>query len=146
MAKSLEENFIDWECSAFGFGYGSGEIHVLPALKKFFDLCPENAAYDYQVLEHKLTPTVAWLLINTLASDSVGCLQYGTSPRGAWLTKRGKALKAFIASKTARELIRLVTCHPIDYNVCYPNSCNCSPVGYIKGKVCDNPFWNKDVY
>jgi len=25
MAKTPDENFIDWEADAFGFGYGSGD-------------------------------------------------------------------------------------------------------------------------
>src|SRR5262249_17795734 len=54
MSKTLEDSFIDWESSAFGFGYGTGELVVLPVLKRFFELCGGGSAgrqYDYEELE-----------------------------------------------------------------------------------------------
>jgi hypothetical protein len=143
MTKTLDENFIDWEGNTFGFGYGSGEPHTIPALKRFFELCQENGAYDYQLLECELSPTVAWLLINILASDRISVLEYGTSPRYAWLTDEGAALKKFFASKTPDELVSLATEYDHNYVHCYPDACNCGPDGYAKGAVCKNPFWKR---
>jgi hypothetical protein len=30
-----DKHFIDWETDVFGFGYGTGEPHTLPALRLF---------------------------------------------------------------------------------------------------------------
>lgn len=143
MPKTLDESFRDWEGSAFGFGYGTGEPHTVPTLKRFLELCPESGAYDYKVLEAELGPVVAWLLINALAQHKIDMLEYGTSPRHAWLTDKGKRLKAFTASKTADELVEIAASRNEDDNICYPDACNCGPTGYQAGVVCDNPFWVK---
>jgi hypothetical protein len=140
MAKTLEENFRDWEGNTFGFGYGSGEPHTIPALRRFLELCnqgPYGHSYDYQKLETELTPTVAWLLINILCKADI--LEYGTSPRGAWLTKKGERLKEYVISHTDDELVETATNYNEDYSPCYPNVCNCGE--YEKGRVCVNPFW-----
>lgn len=143
MAKSLEENFADWEGSVFGFGYGSGEEHVLLVLKAFFAAIGMEASldrYDYRRLEATLTPPVAWLLINALCRADV--IEYGTSPRYGWLTPQGKALAAFIEPRTAEELTCICTKHSEDYVPCYPDDCNCAPSVCEVGKKCQNPFWN----
>lgn len=141
MPKTPEENFIDWEGHVFGFGYGTGEPHVIPALKRFFELCREDGGYDYKALEDGLTPVVAWLFINVLAGRNVDVLEYGTSPRYAWLTEQGKKLQMFLRSRTADDLIELVTGYDENYTHCYPDACNCGPEGYEKGRGCHNPFW-----
>jgi hypothetical protein len=143
--KTIEDYFTDWESSAFGFGYGTGEAYILPALKRFFELClmPGEGGYDYRILEAELTPTVAWLLINALARHQVDAIEYGTSPRYGWPTPRGVALKNFLASKTADELYDLAAGQTEDYVRCYPDACNCGPKGYEAGRVCGNPFWAK---
>lgn len=146
MAKTIEQSFIDWEGSAFGFGYGTGEPHVVPALKTFLSMCdggPFGHSYDYQKLEAALSPTVAWLLINALCQHNIGAIEYGTSPRFGWLTPQGEALKAFVATKTADELIEIVTDFDPDYIRCYPDACNCGPNGYEAGRKCVSPFWGK---
>ena len=139
--KTADEYWIDWEGSTFGFGYGTGEPHTIPALKRFLELTPEGRGYDYTELERELGPAVAWLLINALARHGVDILEYGTSPRFAWLTKEGVALKRYVASKTADELVDLACGRGEGYVPCYPNACNCGPCGYEKGRVCANPFW-----
>lgn len=141
MAKTIDENFRDWESSTFGFGYGSGEPHTVPALKRFFELCPDEGGYDYRVLETELGPVAAWLLINALARHRVDVLEYGTSPRFAWLTDRGKRLKAYMASKAADGLVEIAASRSEDDNACSPNACNCGPNGYQAGVICANPFW-----
>ncbi len=139
MPKSLDDNFRDWEADAFGYGYGSGEPHILPALKRFLELCPENGPYDRRILEHHLSPAVAWLLINILTP--AGILEYGTSPRFGWLTDEGRALRAFVAARSADELVHLATEHDEDHIHCMHDACNCGPHGYEAGRVCQNPFW-----
>jgi hypothetical protein len=149
MTKTLEENFRDWEANVFGFGYGSGETHTIPALKVFLELCNEGSyghSYDHRKLEVALTPTVAWLLINILCKHSVDILEYGTSPRYAWLTKRGEALKEFVSHYTAEQLIDIACDHDQDYVHCYPDACNCGSNGYEEEKECPNPFWQPDAW
>lgn len=144
MSKTIEESFIDWESTAFGFGYGTGEPHVLGALKNFFaafGVDDRPASYDYQKLEAAVTPTVAWLLINRMCRIDI--IEYGTSPRFGWLTKEGEALKAFVDSKSAEYLAELVCNTSEDTNVCYPDTCNCGPNGYEEGRICQNPFWRR---
>lgn len=143
MAKTLDENFIDWEASAFGFGYGTGEPHVLGALKSFFDLIGVDResprSYDYNKLEAAFGAPVTWLLINALCRHDI--IEYGTSPRFGWLTAEGEALKAFVDSKTVDELVDLVCSTTQDSIICHPNACNCGAHGYEEGRVCVNPFW-----
>lgn len=118
-SKTPEEYFRDWEGNAFGYGYGTGEQHTLPALKTFFDLCIEGeyqCGYDYGKLEAALSPTVAWLLINALCKCDV--IEYGSSPRRGWLTKKGKRLKQFVSERTCDELYELV-CRDDSYTPCY---------------------------
>ena len=139
--KTIEAQWIDWEAHVFGFGYGSGEPHTLAALKNFMGACQAEGGYDYQALESILTPTVAWLLINTLAHHDI--LEYGTSPRYAWLTKSGKALKEFCDGHTLEELATLATSRTEDDPPCYPDTCNHGPRGHDARYTCTNVFWGK---
>lgn len=144
MSKTVEQYFVDWESHTFGFGYGTGEPHVLPALKTFFDCLGRDGnfhAYDHQRLESVLTPTVAWLLINTLCGADI--LEYGTSPRYGWLTIEGQALREFIDTKSADELVELCTAFDDEQPHCGPDYCNCGPKGYEAGRICGNPFWDR---
>lgn len=147
MPKTIEENFRDWESEVFGFGYGTGEPYTLAALKTFMEVVgtgesPERShVYDYKKLEAALTPTVAWLLINTLARHPTEIVEYGTSPRFGWLTDEGKKLHDFVASKSLDELLKICLQHGEDYSHCGPSYCNCGPHGYEHGRKCNNPFW-----
>lgn len=142
VAKTLDQSFIDWESSAFGFGYGSGEGHVLGALHAFF-LAFGNYdnpnSYDFEKLEKAVTPPVAWLLINRLCQHGIDVLEYGSSPRFGWLTRNGVALREYVLSKDVEDLTRIVC--DCDDTVCYPDACNCGPDGYQEGVLCENPFW-----
>ena len=133
-----DKNFADWEGSAFGFGYGSGEPHILPAIKRMMDLTPADKSYDYAVYEAELGPLATWFLINALCR--AGFFEYGSSPRFAWLTAKGKAFKQYVDGKTADELIEVCERSEDDV-VCYPDACNCGPEGYEAGRKCDNPLW-----
>lgn len=158
--KTIEDYFADWEGSAFGFGYGAGEPHIIPALKTFLECAGEREtqseasiqmfgrsdsipnSFDYRILEERLTPTVAWLLINVLCRHNVETLEYGTSPRHPWLTTEGVRLKEFVCSRDVEELVEIVTGRDSENdNPCYPDACNCSEHGYVEGKLCPNPFW-----
>lgn len=133
------KHFIDWESETFGYGYGSGEEHTLGALKTFFgSLDATNGAnlmYDYTVLEKLLTPATAWLLINVLCHADI--IDYGTSPRYAWINEKGKLVKEFMDGKTVDELYELTAgALSRDHEHCYRDSCNCDT-------PCNNPMWAK---
>jgi hypothetical protein len=130
--KTIEQNFADWESGVFGFGYGSGEEHVLGALKAFLAGIERN--YDYRDLEVAVTPTVAWLLINALGHDDK--IEYGTSPRFGWLTKSGRQLAAFTRERSVEQLVG-ATDQGDDYIHCYTDHCNCDD-GDCRPS---NPFW-----
>lgn len=143
-AKTIEQSFIDWEAHVFGFGYGTGEDYTIPALKALFAAVGDERGtrcYDHEALAKAVTPTVAWLLINTLAK--AGMLEYGSSPRYGWLTPEGEALQAFLAAMSNDRLIELSTevGRDLDYVICAPDACNCGPRGYQEGVKCRNPFW-----
>lgn len=138
--KTLEQHFCSWESSAFGFGYGTGESHVIPALRAFLEACPEAGGYDYKVLEQAVTPVVAWLLINRLCREDI--FEYGTSPRYAWLTPAGRALRRFMLERNVDDLIELVASRNDEWT-CYRDACNCGPEGYEEGRACPNPFWGR---
>lgn len=128
--KTNDDYFADWESHVFGYGYGTGEEYILPGLKLFMDYVPDDGSYHHDALEAALGPAAAWLFINILCHADV--IEYGTSPRYAWLTPQGKALKAYLASKSAEELGAILS----DYDsYCYPDHCNCD------GERCHNPFW-----
>lgn len=141
--KHIDQHFADWESHVFGFGYGSGEEHILAALKKFMAAVGEGRdnprTYNYELLEKVLTPTVAWLLINALCHADI--LEYGTSPRFGWLSPEGERLRDYLEGKTVEQLEALCCCDDSDFaktgHPCYPDHCNCA------GGPCSNPFWPK---
>jgi hypothetical protein len=143
--RTLESYFIDWEGEVFGFGYGSGEPYTVPALHKFFQLCPPNDAknrcYDYEQLERALGGAVAWLLISALGHADI--IEYGSAPRYAWLTPNGYRLRDFVLSKTPDELVALATTFDQEQPHCGPSTCNCGPEGYDPNRKCPNPFWRE---
>lgn len=143
--KPIEQQFRDWENDAFGYGYGTGEAHVLPALKKFLSLCNglNLCTYDYKVLEKELGETVAWLLINILAKEDI--ISYGTSARYGFLTETGVRLKEFVSGKTEQELYDIATDGFNDYTYCYKDACNCGPNGHDPNRQCPNPFWTRHI-
>lgn len=135
--KTTEQFFKDWESNTFGFGYGTGEEHTLVALKGFFAAIQKDENYDYREIERCVGSQVAWLLINILGHDDK--IEYGVSPRFAWLTNSGKALKEFFDSHTIEELYEITELDN-DYAYCYPDYCNCHAKD---GEECrsKNPFF-----
>ncbi len=142
--KSLEQYFADWVGDTIGFGYGTGEPHLIAAVRRFLELTPEGEPYDYRMLETELTPAVSWLLICLFGHHDL--IEYGVSPRFAWLTASGKRLRAFMLSKTIDDLVGMARRSPDDeVSECYRNACNCSLDGSPAGRRCPNPFWCDDV-
>lgn len=139
--RTIDDHFIDWMSENISRGYGSGEPHTIPALRKFLSLCNTgyySTSYDYERLEEALDPAAVWLLIDVLCRADI--VEYGTSPRYAWLTPEGIKLRDYMLSKTEEELILLV-CNTEDNDYCTDTFCNCGEKGYSKKKLCFNPFW-----
>ena len=133
--KTIEKHFAEWESHVFGFGYGTGEPHVLAALKGFMTAVGREGspnAYEYEALERAVTAPVAWLLINALCHADI--IEYGTSPRFGWLTPQGEALEAFTDFCTVERLEAMCAVESIDH--CVPEFCNCGPDGYSAEKLC----------
>lgn len=142
---TLEQHFANWESETFGFGYGTGEPHVMDALGKFMRAikpAPERG-YDYQVLEAACGSAVAWLLINALCRWKVEVLEYGTSPRYGWLTREGERLREFVVARSTEQLLEALEADADDQTHCSFDSCNCGPRGYSEGRKCPNPFWSR---
>lgn len=143
MPKNMVEYFRDWESEAFGFGYGTGEEHVLQVLKDMSELLKwndsgSNYTYDYKVLESKLGPTTTWLLLNALCKN--GDIDYGTSPRYGWFYGKGKHLIDFVKSHSTDELYEMTKCDS-SYLHCFDDYCGCGSE-QVHHKCKNNPFWN----
>lgn len=106
---TIEQHFTAWHNEIFPFGYGTGEEHTVYALREFM-LATElsdsgNYAYEYDKIEKKIGKVACWMLINILCKCDI--IEYGSSPRFAWLTKNGSSLRNFLAKKTLEELYDL---------------------------------------
>ena len=144
--KTLEDYFADWENDTFGYGYGTGEEHTIAALHDLFMAFKFTPAgtlgFDAVDLEAQCGPVVAWLLINILCHDDK--IEYGTSPRHAWVTPPGNELARFIRERTIADLLRIVDRDPSQYVYCMPDHCNCLDVqGTVNDCTRRNPFWSK---
>lgn len=135
-----DKHFIDWYSHTFGYGYGDGELHIIPALKGFMATTPMEGNYDYREIENAIGKAPTWFLMNELCEQNF--IEYGTSPRFGWLDKKGKLLKEYMTDKTAEKLYELVMVDS-DYYHCDPDFCNCGPNGYSKEKICHNPLFTK---
>ena len=130
--KTIERQFVDWEKSTLGFGYGTGDPFIWEAVKSFLVEVPEEGNYDSQKLEDAVTPTVAWLLINLFCRAEM--IEYGTSPRGGWLTDSGKALQHFVKERSVEDILKLLWDDDIH---CDRDFCNCDDGDCRAGNV----FW-----
>lgn len=137
--KSLDIYFRDWMGEAFGFGYGTGELYIIPLLRKFFEALKDGRSYDHRELEKDLGVEQTWLLINALCTESI--IEYGTSPRCGWLTGNGSRLREFVLSKTNDELYEMTGIADEDEPGCDRQYCYCGPNGYVEGRRCPNPFF-----
>ena len=127
-----DKHFRDWEKYYFGYGYGTGEDFILPALRRFFEMLEDsNSHYNHQDMEKEFSGFGAWMLINFLAHCEL--IEYGTSPRFGWLTQKGKILRDYVLSKTPDELIEAADIK--ENYTCFPDRCQCE-------RPCNNPLWD----
>jgi hypothetical protein len=132
-----DKHFQDWEQAVWGYGYGTGEAFVLPALHAF--LVPLAEGYHADEMVEVLGGPVTWLLINVLCHADI--LEYGTSPRHGWLTPKGQRLREYVLRHTPDELYTIVTRHEANaLPRCSPTMCNCADA--LEGEGCrHNPLW-----
>lgn len=142
MKHELDKHFRDWEASALGFGYDTGDLPVLRVLKGFFEELENQRSYDYEKLQERFGEETTWFLINLLCREAL--IEYGTSSRYGWLTAAGDTMRLYFAAKTVEELVELTTSSDEDsgFDLCYRNGCNCGPDGWSAKKLCHNPFWS----
>lgn len=135
--KVTDKNFSDWESSAFGYGYGTGEEYIIPKLKQFIEALPNEGSYHYERLEELLGPESTWFLINVLCKEDI--ITYGTSPRYGWLTEKGDYLREYMSNKTLAEIYKAMEENDdCDGSyACYKDHCNCDEV------KCVNPLWGQ---
>lgn len=138
-----DKHFREWEQDAFGYGYGTGEAHILPVLWSFMAHLEHGHAYSAEVMEEVLGSTVAWLLINVLCRTHI--LDYGTSPRYGWLRVQGERLRDYMLNQTPEALYVIAT-QDFDYDepLCSRWWCNCADA--VEGEGCrHNPLFNETV-
>lgn len=137
--KTLDKYFVDWMEYSFGYGYGTGEKHILSALKKFFDSIYNDGNYDHEILEQAVGPEVCWLLINDLIECDL--LDYDISSHRGWLSPEGVELKNYLEARTVEELVAIINDNANQIR-CTPTYCNCDG-GIDIGNTdrCKNPFW-----
>ncbi len=121
--KTKNEQFAEWFGEAFPYCYGTGEEHVIPALKKFMALIPADSTYDYKVIEQEIGAFECWALINELAGMDL--IEYGCSPRFGWLTAKGKRLQQFVFENTEDAMLEALGEVTEDSPSCATHYCNC---------------------
>jgi len=73
--------------------YGEMEYFLDEYLPKFFEVDVKSVGFNE---EHPMNNLQFWFTVSWLTK--MGFLEYGTSPRGAWLTEDGKRFKEYILS------------------------------------------------
>jgi hypothetical protein len=138
-----DKHFREWEHEAFGYGYGTGEAHILPILHAFFAQLEDGRSYEAALFETEVGAPSAWFLLNVLCRADI--LDYGTSPRYGWLTPLGERLRDYVLCHTPEELYAIVT-QDVDHEhpLCSQAFCNC-PGGSDDEGCRQNPLWNETV-
>lgn len=73
--------------------YGELEHYLDEYLPKFFSVEVGDVGFNK---EHPLNNALFWFVVSWLVR--MDFLEYGTSPRGAWLTDEGKLFKKYVLS------------------------------------------------
>jgi len=82
--------------------YGELEFYLDKYIKEFFSVEVQEVGFNEF---HPMNDLQFWLVVSIL--ERMGMLEYGTSPRGAWLTKDGKEFKEY-CMKTDNPITKLV--------------------------------------
>ena len=85
-----QEKLQDTDC----LFYGELEFHLDKYIKRFFSVEVKDVGFDEN---HPMNTIEFWLVVSMLVR--MDFLEYGTSPRGAWLTEEGEAFKKYCLSE-----------------------------------------------
>lgn len=98
MEKEFREMIFDTDA----LFYGELEHYMDEYLPKFFSVNVNDVGFDH---EHSMNNFQFWMTVSWLVR--MDCLEYGTSPRGAWLTEKGEKFKKYVL-ETKRPITHLV--------------------------------------
>lgn len=84
--KEWAEKLQDTDC----LFYGELEYYLDKYIKKFFSVEVGDVGFDEN---HEMNNLEFWFVVSMLVKMDM--LEYGTSPRGAWLTDDGKEFKKY---------------------------------------------------
>jgi hypothetical protein len=73
--------------------YGELEYHLDQYLPKFFSVEVKDVGFNDK---HPMNTLEFWFVVSWLVR--MDFLEYGTSPKGAWLTESGKEFKEYVLS------------------------------------------------
>ena len=71
--------------------YGDIEPHLNEYLPKFFSVDVSEVGF---ITSHRMNTLEFWAVVSWLVR--MDFLEYGTSPRGAWLTEEGEEFKKYV--------------------------------------------------
>ena len=90
-----EEQFEHWYYRLNLLTYGElDDLEVLQAFMIILQWKADSVFISEDIPDDIFTPTEYWLFLSLL----IDCIDYGTSPRGAWLTDFGIELLDFLKS------------------------------------------------
>jgi hypothetical protein len=104
--RMTDKQFREWEDVAFGYGYGTGEPHIIAGLRVFFGAVKADGGYSYLDIEKAMGELPAWLVINAL--NHSGVLNYGTSPRFGWMEGKGHELREYFAANSDERILSVL--------------------------------------
>lgn len=89
----MNEEFKEMIENTDALFYGELEFYLEEYLPKFFSVEVKEVGFDEK---HPMNNLGFWFTVSWLVR--MDCLEYGTSPRGAWLTEKGEKFKKYVLS------------------------------------------------
>lgn len=89
----MKETFKEMIQDTDALFYGELEFLLDKYLPKFFSVEVSDVGFNK---DHPMNNLEFWFTVSWLVR--MDCLEYGTSPRGAWLTEKGEEFKKYVLS------------------------------------------------
>lgn len=105
MQETLQEKFREKIEDTDMLCYGDIEPHLDAYLPKFFAVEVKEVGFND---EHSMNTLEFWFVVSWLVK--MDFLEYGTSPRGAWLTREGQEFKNYVLS-TPKPITNIIYGH-----------------------------------
>ncbi len=90
MKKEILKKWAEKLQDTNGLFYGELEFYLDSYIKKFFSVEVRDVGFEEK---HPMNNLEFWLVVSMLVKMDM--LEYGTSPRGSWLTEDGKKFREF---------------------------------------------------